>query len=127
MQSELRIIRLRKEQPLLTGSDIGRKIGVSRQYVSKILKKEGLHNRQPTYKTKIVLCLVCNKTTPRGTRLCPTGDCKQIYYNIEVTCAFCKFNFTIKRAHIVQRYKRGWNHIYCSKKCYNRGQRDGLS
>ena len=127
MKVRNKIVRLRKQQPLLTGSEIIRKIGISRQYVSKILKQEGLHNTQPTYKNKVVTCKVCGRSTPKGQQLCPTGDCKDKYYNIGVTCSFCKVSFVLKRGHIVQRYNRGLKHIYCSSTCYAKGQKDGLS
>ena len=127
MRTDKRIIRLRKRQPLLTGSEIGRIIGVSRQYVSRILSQEGLHNVQPNYKKVVVNCNVCGKRTPRGQKLCPTGSCRETYYNVEVACAFCKLPFIMKRGHVVQRYKRKLKHIYCSPACYSKGKRDGLS
>ena len=52
---------------------------------------------------------------------------KDKYYNIGVTCSFCKVSFVLKRGHIVQRYNRGLKHIYCSSTCYAKGQKDGLS
>ena len=85
MDKKESIIHLRKRKPLLTGSEIGRTIGVSRQYVSRILKEEGLHNIQPKYNK---ICEICGKRTPRGQMLCPTGECRDKYYNIEIFCAF---------------------------------------
>ena len=127
MRTDKKIIKLRKEQPLLTGSEISRKIKISRQYVSRVLQEADLNNRQPNYKRVVVPCKVCEEPTPRGQKLCPVGDCKDIYYNIAVKCSFCKYEFKMKRSHVVQRYKRGWKHIYCSHSCYARGQKDGLS
>lgn len=127
MKTDKKIIKMRKQQPLLTGSEMGRIIGVSRQYISKILKQEGLHNIQPNYQRKVVACKVCGNKTPRGQQLCPTGECKDKYYNIDVTCAFCKSPFTLKRSHVIQRYNRGLKHIYCGTACYAKGQKDGLS
>ena len=127
MDRKKSIIQLRKRKPLLTGSEIGRKIGVSRQYVSNILKEEGLHNKQPTYKKIVVLCKICEKATPRGQRVCPTRECKDKYYNVDVTCTFCQYPFKMKRGHIIQRHKRGLKHIYCSQSCYSKGKHDGIS
>ena len=127
MRTDKKIVRLRKQKPLLTGSEIGRIVGDSRQYVSHILEQEGLHNKQPTYKKTVVPCKICGKTTPRGQQLCPKGTCRDAYYNVDVTCAFCKYPFTMKRGHVVQRHKRGLNHIYCSQRCYSKGKHDGLS
>ena len=122
-----KIIRLRKEQPLLTGSEIGRKMDISRQYVSRILQEADLNNKQPNYKRVVVPCKICGKTTPRGQKLCPIGDCREKYYKVDVACAFCKYPFKIKRGHVVQSYRRGWKHIYCSRSCYAKGKKDGLS
>ena len=127
MKTDKKIIKLRKEQPLLTGSEISRTMSISRQYVSRILKEADLNNKQPNYKRVVVSCKVCGKTTPRGQKICPVGDCRDTYYNIAVTCSFCKYAFTMKRGHIVQRYKRGWKHICCSHTCYAKGKTDGLS
>ena len=127
MKTDKKIIKLRKEQPLLTGSEISRTLRVSRQYVSRILQEADLNNKQPNYKRVVVTCKVCGKTTPRGQKLCPKGNCKETYYEINVACAFCKYIFIIKRSHVIQRYKRGWKHIYCSRSCYSKGKKDGLS
>ena len=127
MRTDKKIIRLRKQKPLLTGSEIGRKLNVSRQYVYKVLKDAGLNNRQPHYKQKIVLCQVCGNRTPRNQKLCPTGECKRTYYYVDVECSFCHHKFQLQRSHVIQRYNRGRKHIYCSHKCYGLGQRDGIS
>ena len=127
MRTDKKIIKLRKEQPLLTGSEISRTMKVSRQYVSRILQEADLNNRQPNYKRVIITCKVCGKTTPRGQQLCPVGDCREKYYEVAVACAFCQYPFKIKRGHVIQRHKRGWKHIYCSRSCYARGKTDGLS
>ena len=127
MKTDKKIIKLRKEQPLLTGSEISRTLKVSRQYVSRILQEADLNNKQPNYKRVVVPCIVCGKTTPRGQKLCPVGACREKYYDIDVACAFCKYQFKMKRGHVVPRYRRGWKHIYCSPSCYARGQKDGLS
>jgi len=127
MKTDKKIIKMRKQQPLLTGSEMGRILNVSRQYVSRILKEADLHNIQPTYKRVTVQCKVCGKTTPRGQQICPLGECREQYYNIDVTCSFCKYSFRIKRGHIIQRHKRGLKNIYCSHECYAKGKRDGIS
>ena len=124
MDKKESIIHLRKRKPLLTGSEIGRTIGVSRQYVSRILKEEGLHNIQPNYKK---ICEICGKRTPRGQMLCPTGECRDKYYKIEMVCAFCKVHYILGRGHVIQRYNRQLKNTYCSSGCYAKGQRDGLS
>ena len=63
MRNKKKIIRLRTRQPLLTGSEISRKLNVSKQYVHQVLKKAGLNNRQPHYKKRIIFCKVCGNMT----------------------------------------------------------------
>ncbi len=127
MKIDKKIVKLRKENPLLTGSEISRTMKVSRQYVSRILQEADLNNRQPNYKRVVRTCEVCGQPTPRGQKLCTVGDCRETYYNVDVTCAFCKYRFKMKRGHVTQRYRRGWKHIYCSHSCYAKGKTDGLS
>jgi predicted amidophosphoribosyltransferase len=127
MRHKKKIIRLRTRQPLLTGSEISRKLEISRQYVTKVLKNAGLNNKQPHYKKKIMLCKVCGARTPRNQKVCPTGDCKEKYFHVDVECSFCHYKFNLQRSHVIQRYTRGMKHIYCSQKCYGLGQRDGIS
>ena len=127
MRTSKKIIRLRQKHPLLTGSEIGRTLNVSKQYVSKILKREGLNNRQPHYKKKITTCLYCQKVTPNKQKFCPKSSCAKEYYYIDVECSFCHYKFKMQRSHIIQRYNRGMQHIYCSNRCYCSGQKDVIS
>ena len=127
MRTHKKIIRLRKKQPFLTGSEISRKLDVSRQYVYKVLKDAGLNNRQPNYKKRVILCMVCGKRTPRNQKICPASSCKEEYFYVDVECSFSHHKFQLHRSHVVQRYKRGRKHIYCGQKCYGLGQRDGIS
>jgi len=122
LKTKDKIIRLRQSSPFLTGSDISRKLGVSRQYISRILKMHNIPNisvrpRETKY------CLVCGNATPRKRRVCP-GQCSFKYYNILVNCAFCRVEFYRKRGKISNNYYRGYKNNYCSRRCYYRGQRD---
>ena len=127
MRNKKKIIRLRTRQPLLTGSEISRKLNVSKQYVHQVLKKAALNNRQPHYKKRIIFCKVCGNMTPDNQMICPTEECQRKYYHVDVECSFCHHKFQLQRSHVIQRYQRGMKHIYCSQKCYGLGQRDGIS
>ena len=117
------IIQLRKDNPLMTSPEIGKVVGgVSKQYVHKILRKADLNTYVPK-RRQIKRCLVCNDPTPNKTKTCP-GLCHFQYYRIKVTCAFCHIEFYLARAQVIQRYRRHYKNIYCSRKCVYRGMRD---
>ena len=124
MKTDRKIIRLRLQQPLLNGNEIARKIGVCRQYVSKILQQAGLNNKQPRYKN---LCKGCESVPVQHQRKFCSAECREKYYWIPVECSFCHYKFKMQRSHIIQRYNRGMQHIYCSNRCYCSGQKDGIS
>lgn len=126
MRTSRKIIRLRQKHPLLTGSEIGRTLNVSKQYVSKILKREGLNNRQPHYKKKITTCLYCQKVTPNKQKFCPKSSCAKEYYYIDVECSFCHYKFKLARHTIINAHKAGSRNIYCSRTCYAKGKSEGL-
>lgn len=125
MRTDKKIIRLRKQQPLLTGSAIARKLNISRQYVSRILQRAELNNIQPHYRKRVTTCLLCGKVTLRQQKFCPNSDCSDQYYYIDVTCAFCHYNFKVLKSTIKKGYKRGSRYIYCSFTCYSKGKKQG--
>ena len=122
MRPKNRIVRLRKRNPLLRPVDIARQVGVSRQYVHTTLKKADLPTSAPP-KKRFNHCLVCNEIVPTRARICP-GKCHYEYYNHVVTCDYCRFKFIMKRYQIVNRHRRGYNNIYCGRRCYYRSRRE---
>ena len=120
-----KILLYKKEHPFDTLQNIGDYFNVSRVYVHKVLKNNGLPTTR-LKKLKVVYCLVCGNPTEKQAKVCK-GKCYFKYYNIKVNCAYCRIPFYRKRAQIKLKYNRGYNNIYCSNKCYYRGQRDGLS
>ena len=118
------IIQYRQENPMLTLQDIGNNFNVSRQYIHKVLKTNGISTLRAK-RTKIKYCLVCGQATPRQRMVCP-GRCSFNYYNIKVNCAFCRIPFYRKRGQIENKYDRGYKKIYCGRQCYHRGKRDDM-
>ena len=122
-ESARRIRQLRLENPLMNLVDIGAELGVSKQYVHKILKKADLHTGVPK-KKKIYRCVVCHEAILKKAKLC-SGQCRFKYYRIQVACSFCHVDFYLKRSVVTQRHREGYKYIYCSRNCRNRGVRDG--
>jgi len=109
----------KQEHPTLTLAAIGKEFGVSRQYVHKVLKQ----TNTPTLRAKkkrVKYCLVCGEAT---SRIVCKGRCSFEYYNIKVTCSWCRVPFYRKRGQIVDKYNREYDKIYCSRRCYYRGKR----
>ena len=116
---EKKIIKLRTKNPLWSVAKIAEKLGCSRVYVYKILEKANLP--KPPRKKKIRLCEWCKK---ESTALVHKGRCSYEYYRIEVTCSFCKVRFRRTRNQLKHGYRRGYENIYCSQRCYNKGRID---
>jgi len=123
MKSRNKIIRWRNKFPLMRPIDMAHKLNVSKQYVHKILKKYDLPTSAPRPR-KLTYCLVCRELLLVVKRFC-SNKCRYEYYNIIVTCSFCKFKFIRKRHLIVYKYKLGYTNIYCSRKCLVHAQREG--
>ena len=123
MTAKQEIIRLRQYNPLMNGSEIARKVEVCKQYVSKVLKAEGLTNSVPRQRKLPRQCDLCGYPIPKRKRFC-SFKCREIYLYLLVTCAFCHMSFIRRRSDIALGHRRAYNHIYCSRSCYNRGQRD---
>ena len=120
MKAKNRIVRLRNKYPLMSNAEIGRQIGVSRDYVGDILKKNGLVTRVP-HKAYVEYCDICGNPRSKGRRIPVCSPrCRFFYFRIRVTCSYCKVDFYLKRGEIAQRYRRGYNNIHCSQKCFIR-------
>lgn len=125
MKAKNKIVRLRKRNPLLPSNQIAKDVGVSRQYVSTVLQKHELPTAAPRIK-KLKECLKCKELHSRKQRFC-SSECRFKYTHINVTCSFCHLDFYRIRHVIDNRTRAGYNRIFCSRACYYRGQRDGLT
>ena len=118
-----KIVELRNYNPLMNGSEIARKVGVCKQYVSKVLKAEELTNSVPRPRKLPRQCTLCGYAIPKRQRFC-SPKCRETYLYLSVTCAFCHMSFIRRRSDIALGHRRGYNGIYCSRSCYNRVQKD---
>ena len=123
MGKKQEIIRLRQYNPLMTGATIARKVEVCKQYVSKVLKAEGLTTSVPRPRKLPRQCDLCGYAIPQRQRFC-SSKCRETYLYLLVTCAFCHTSFTRRRSDIALGHRRGYNAIYCSRICFNKGQKD---
>ena len=123
MKAKNKIVRLRHRFPLMSNAEIGRKIGVSRNYVREVLQKNHLITRVPR-KIHTKYCEICGIPIPIWKRnpVC-SSKCRFLYFRIRVTCTYCRVDFYLKRGELSQRYRRGYNNIYCSQSCFRKQRR----
>ena len=125
MKPKNMILRLRTKNPLMNSVEIAKKIGVSKQYVHSILKKNDLVTNVPKPKKHVQVCLNCDIIHIDKRRFC-SDDCRFKYTNILVECSFCHVQFYRKRQVLKRNYGYGYKQIYCSHSCMYRGRSDGL-
>ena len=127
MKAKDKIVKLRKGFPLLPSKQIAKQVGVSRQYVHKILLQADLHTAAPSKrKNPTNACLVCGlPTRDYRYRFC-SKECRMGYLRVELVCSFCKAAFIITRSQLDQKVRDGYNRPYCSRICFYKGLKDGL-
>ena len=123
MISIVKIVHYKQENPTLTLADIGKQFGVSRQYIHKVLKQSDIPTKRVIQRF-VNYCLVCGNSTPL--KVCK-GKGHFRYYNLLVNCSSCHIPFYRKRGQIINKHTRGYNKIYCSRRCYYRGKRQRLA
>ena len=105
MKAKNKIVRLRHKYPLMSNAEIGRQIGVSRNYVREVLQKNDLITRVPIKKhTKY--CEICSIPIPTWKKypVC-SSKCRFLYFRIKVTCSYCTSDFYLMRGEVAQRYR----------------------
>ena len=106
-------------QALPDGSmaQIGASIGVTREWVRQVVRGEGLEiHRKERHITGY--CLNCNAPLFSGQqeKFCSVA-CLQSYHRIELTCEVCGTQFSRGGKQHRESQRRGYKHIFCSKKC----------
>ena len=127
MKAKDKIVKLRKSFPLLPSNQIAKKVGVSRQYVHRILFQADLHTAAPSKRRNPTNAgLVCGlPTRDYRYRFC-SKECRVGYLRVELVCSFCKVTFEITRSQLDQKVRDGYNRPYCSRTCFYKGRKDGL-
>ena len=123
-ESAKKIRDLRMKNPLMDMVEIGKSLGVSKQYVHKILKKSDFHTGVPKKRT-IRLCRVCRQAiASRKHSVVCSSECKEKLYLVDVVCSFCHYKFKRKRSQVARGHREGYKRIYCSLICRNKGRKD---
>jgi len=133
--TKTKVIRYKTKNPFMRTSEIAKKMGYTRSYVHKVLKENGLFTKIPSgLKSRYVYCVECKDlvmTIKRKNRynekkakktFCSKA-CKISYYNIELTCSYCKEHFLRLKSVVIQGYVNDSYHVYCNLMCMNKDKR----
>jgi len=104
------VVYLRNKSPGATLQDIACKIGVSRQRVHQILKKNNLPTRHCSQKISYE-CQACGNISAH--KFCSV-ECRTKWYQIPVICTNCGKLF-IRRPSLLLRHHS--EHLFCSREC----------
>lgn len=112
----IQAIALRKSSPCLTAKEIGDKLGVSRERIRQILKRDSLPTLR--YVSK-VYCANCGKRLLHGNK---TGYCKKclpIIHSVPLVCDNCGKLFIRSQTEVIRDAKdsRYTGRVFCSKQC----------
>jgi len=125
-----RIVRYKEENPTLTLKDIGKRFKTSKQYIHKVLKNQNIPTAIRARKKRVSYCLEC--ASPIYIKyllkkpICST-KCHFKYFNIKITCDYCRTPFYRKRSALIQKSVMGYKHSFCTLQCFYRAQRAGIT
>lgn len=108
------VLEMRTKNPCATLQTIGDKVGVSRERVRQILKRDGLKTKA-TSKRKVYLCLNCGKELDGQRKKFCSRTCQYEYGHPLVECVECHKLFRVRIAQLL-RYERS----FCSRECHGR-------
>ena len=119
-------ILMRENNPLIKGTEIATQLGVSKQRIQYILKREGLPNKAH-YKPKVIYCRICGGISKGRGGTHPLNVCSDIcnfkaQFSV-VTCVYCNLSFFRNNARIKDGYRIGKKNIYCSRSCLYKGRK----
>ena len=118
-----RIALFKQEHPLMTLQQVADHFGVSRPYIYKVLKNNGEPTNNRLVRKKAFYCTNCKTLLPKKKKFC-SNECSFKYRHLKVNCAICHVPFYRKRGQFIQKYREGYNKIYCSTTCYYKGRRE---
>lgn len=121
MRTAERVWAIREENPRALAIDISKEVGVSRERIRQILIDLGLptkFRKEPTN-----WCALCVQPIP-DTRLYCNRRCQERAHRVEVVCAGCGVQFSLRLS--VYHVRQGRNkpgRLWCTKLCWNNNHR----
>ena len=108
-------LQMKRENPLLTLTEIGTKFNVTRQAVSLLFRPFDIRGRPKSHSLERP-CLNCGKPLKRQKMYC-SNRCFSSHSRVTLTCELCGSNFSLYRSYIQSRRLRGQKHFFCSHRC----------
>lgn len=113
-----RILELRREDPQLAAVRIAEMLSISRERVRQILEGEGL----PTaFYKDYGICTICGEVKPGPQQYC-SKKCSYEAHRVRFNCALCGESKQLLRSQYNAQVRRGYERMYCSRLCRNRGK-----
>ncbi len=111
---KLEIIALRNENPTMSAAEIARQLGISRERVRQILKKNELTTdvrifQEPNH------CVYCKIVIKNNKKYC-SKECRHLNYLITYTCDYCGAQKTVKKSQYTASRRKSI-HQFCSHTC----------
>jgi|TARA_Y100000401_G_C8316277_1_gene222652 hypothetical protein len=116
MKAKNKVVRLRKNNPFMSISEIARQVGIDVSYARRVLIKNNLPTKVSKPKP-VVYCKVCREiTTDRGG--IHKDKCRFKWNRVKLTCYFCRVPFYRSRKRVMQGYRLKLKNVYCTQTCY---------
>ena len=113
-----RILELRREDPQLAAGRIAEMLSISSERVRQILEGEGL----PTaFYKDYGICTICGEVKPGPQQYC-SKKCSYEAHRVRFNCALCGESKQLLRSQYNAQVRRGYERMYCSRLCRNRGK-----
>ena len=116
MKAKNKVVRLRKNNPFMSISEIARQVGIDVSYARRVLIKNNLPTKVSKPKP-VVYCKVCRLATTDRHGL-HDGECRFKWNRIRLTCSFCRVPFYRSRKRVMQGYRLKLKNVYCTRECY---------
>ena len=116
MKAKNKVVRLRKNNPFMSISEIARQVGIDVSYARRVLIKNNLPTKVSKPKP-VVYCKVCREITTDRYGL-HDGECRFRWNRIRLTCSFCRVPFYRSRKRVMQGYRLKLKNVYCTRDCY---------
>jgi len=116
MKVKNKVVRLRKQNPFMSTSEIARRAGADISYTRRVLLQNNLETNPPKPKP-VVYCKVCREITTDRYGL-HDGECRFRWNRIRLTCSFCRVPFYRSRKRVMQGYRLKLKNVYCTRDCY---------
>ena len=117
---KVNIIRARQNHPDATLNRIGKKYGVTREYVRQVLSEAG---KQTKAEYQHYFCLQCGNDVGIVKRLWCNEQCRYEYQHIKKPCSYCGKIKQYSKKYLAWEIEHGLHspaRFFCSKRCHGK-------